>query len=228
MLAAGVAVVLLGECRADAARVRAAGAALRLMRQVDPLAPGQRLPLDRSRREVADSRRVQRHARPPRAGAARQRPPRARRPGGGASSHRARAARRARPGADRVCCSSSAQRAQAPASMQASSRRSREATARAALDDVRRHRAPAAPRGTRRPRPGQRAVSLCRRSAEHSGLRVEPDLASELPRARPEAELVVYRVAQESLTNAFATPKRDAVRAVTLDACDGASHCRAR
>jgi two-component system sensor histidine kinase UhpB len=45
-------------------------------------------------------------------------------------------------------------------------------------------------------------ISLCRRIGQHSGVRIEPDLANEVPSISPETELVIYRVAQESLTNA--------------------------
>ena len=45
-------------------------------------------------------------------------------------------------------------------------------------------------------------ATLCERVAEHTELRIDTDLRPELPPVSPEAELVVYRVAQESLTNA--------------------------
>ena len=45
-------------------------------------------------------------------------------------------------------------------------------------------------------------ISLCRRMGEPSGVRIETDLANKLPSMSPETELVIYRVAQESLTNA--------------------------
>jgi two-component system sensor histidine kinase UhpB len=44
-------------------------------------------------------------------------------------------------------------------------------------------------------------TELSRRFAESSGIRVERRLSSELPRLTEDAELAVYRVAQESLTN---------------------------
>ena len=43
--------------------------------------------------------------------------------------------------------------------------------------------------------------SLCTAAAAHDGLRVERELELERRRVSPEVELVVYRVAQESLTN---------------------------
>ena len=45
-------------------------------------------------------------------------------------------------------------------------------------------------------------ISLCRRIGQQSGVRIEPDLANKVPSISPETELVIYRVAQESLTNA--------------------------
>jgi two-component system sensor histidine kinase UhpB len=45
-------------------------------------------------------------------------------------------------------------------------------------------------------------ISLCRRIGQQSGVRIETELANGLPAASPETELVIYRVAQESLTNA--------------------------
>jgi two-component system sensor histidine kinase UhpB len=45
-------------------------------------------------------------------------------------------------------------------------------------------------------------ISLCRRIGQQSGVRIEPDLANNVPSTSPETEVVIYRVAQESLTNA--------------------------
>jgi two-component system sensor histidine kinase UhpB len=45
-------------------------------------------------------------------------------------------------------------------------------------------------------------ITLCSRMAEQSGLRIEREFARDLPALSEETELVVYRVAQESLTNA--------------------------
>jgi two-component system sensor histidine kinase UhpB len=44
-------------------------------------------------------------------------------------------------------------------------------------------------------------ISLCRRMGQHSGVRIEPELANDIPGVSSETELVIYRVAQESLTN---------------------------
>jgi two-component system, NarL family, sensor histidine kinase UhpB len=45
-------------------------------------------------------------------------------------------------------------------------------------------------------------ISLCRRIGHQSGARIESDLTNDLPATSPEMDLVIYRVAQESLTNA--------------------------
>ena len=48
-------------------------------------------------------------------------------------------------------------------------------------------------------------LTLCRRMGRHSGVRVQPelDLPDGMPALSPETELVIYRVAQEALTNAI-------------------------
>jgi two-component system sensor histidine kinase UhpB len=46
-------------------------------------------------------------------------------------------------------------------------------------------------------------ITLCRRVSEQAGIRIEQHFESGLPPLAPEAELVIYRVAQESLTNAI-------------------------
>jgi two-component system sensor histidine kinase UhpB len=46
-------------------------------------------------------------------------------------------------------------------------------------------------------------ITLCTRMSAQSAIRVERNFASGLPPLAPEAELVIYRVAQESLTNAI-------------------------
>jgi two-component system, NarL family, sensor histidine kinase UhpB len=50
---------------------------------------------------------------------------------------------------------------------------------------------------------GNALITLCRRLANQSGVRIGPSLAPGLPGLRPEVELVVYRVAQEAITNAL-------------------------
>jgi two-component system sensor histidine kinase UhpB len=44
-------------------------------------------------------------------------------------------------------------------------------------------------------------AALCERVAEHAQVRIQPELTADLPPLSPEVELVIYRVAQESLTN---------------------------
>ena len=44
-------------------------------------------------------------------------------------------------------------------------------------------------------------IALCTRTSRQGGLEVERQLSSELPPLSPELELVIYRVAQEALTN---------------------------
>jgi two-component system sensor histidine kinase UhpB len=44
-------------------------------------------------------------------------------------------------------------------------------------------------------------IALCRRSSTQGGIRVEKNLATDLPALSAELELVIYRVAQEALTN---------------------------
>jgi len=44
-------------------------------------------------------------------------------------------------------------------------------------------------------------IALCRRSSVQGGIRVEHDLTTDLPALSSDLELVVYRVAQEALTN---------------------------
>jgi two-component system, NarL family, sensor histidine kinase UhpB len=46
-------------------------------------------------------------------------------------------------------------------------------------------------------------ISLCRRMGQQSGVRIEPKLANHIPGVSSETELVIYRVAQESITNAI-------------------------
>jgi two-component system sensor histidine kinase UhpB len=52
---------------------------------------------------------------------------------------------------------------------------------------------------------GNALLTLCRRMARHSGVRVEPelDLPGGMPDLPADTELVIYRVAQEALTNAI-------------------------
>ena len=62
---------------------------------------------------------------------------------------------------------------------------------------------------------------LCERFAERSGLAVSQQVADPLPELSPDEELVVYRVAQEALTN-VARHSRATEADLTLDREDGA------
>ena len=64
-------------------------------------------------------------------------------------------------------------------------------------------------------------ASLCERVAEHSGVRIGATLAPELPQMSPEAELVIYRIAQEGLTNVVRHAQAAGAH-VTLHADDAA------
>jgi two-component system sensor histidine kinase UhpB len=75
-------------------------------------------------------------------------------------------------------------------------------TAHKGLDDVRRIGRELRPEALDDLGLGNAVIALCRRTATQSGLRVAHHLGT-LPPLRPEVELVVYRVAQEALTNAL-------------------------
>jgi two-component system sensor histidine kinase UhpB len=72
---------------------------------------------------------------------------------------------------------------------------------RASLDDVRRIARELRPEALDDLGLHNALITLCSRVSEQGGLRVERRLESGLPRLEPDVELVVYRVAQESLTN---------------------------
>jgi two-component system sensor histidine kinase UhpB len=63
-------------------------------------------------------------------------------------------------------------------------------------------------------------ITLCTRMAQQSGLRVVRDFGRDLPSLPEETELVVYRIAQESLTNAARHAKATEAR-VSLAQTDG-------
>jgi two-component system sensor histidine kinase UhpB len=70
-------------------------------------------------------------------------------------------------------------------------------------------------------------ITLCSRVSGQEGVRVDRQLAGGLPRLDPDVELVVYRVAQEALTNVVR--HADAKHAtVSLEAEDGAVVLRVR
>lgn len=62
-------------------------------------------------------------------------------------------------------------------------------------------------------------IALCRRSSIQGDIRVEQNLATDLPALAPELELVIYRVAQEALTNVLrhAGASRASVSLTRLD-----------
>ena len=63
-------------------------------------------------------------------------------------------------------------------------------------------------------------AALCERVAAHTHARIHPDLAQDVPALSPEAELVIYRVAQESLTNVVRHARAAHVR-LSLRNADG-------
>lgn len=75
---------------------------------------------------------------------------------------------------------------------------------RSSIDDVRRISRELRPEALDDLGLANALLILCRRMGRHTGVRVEPDLdlANGLPHLPPETELVLYRVAQEGLTNA--------------------------
>jgi two-component system sensor histidine kinase UhpB len=172
-----------------------------LMRRVDPLAPGQRIEIERQAAEVAELShafndmldRLERERRDS-----------ARRALDAQEDERRRMARELHDEIGQTLTGVVLQletlEARAPEELRAELR-SLEASARAGIEEVREL--------ARRLRPealddfGLRSalVSLGSDLAEHSGLRVSPRLAGDLPTLSQEDELVVYRVAQESLVN---------------------------
>ena len=172
-----------------------------LMRRVDPLAPGQRIEVERQAAEVAELShafndmldRLERERRDS-----------ARRALDAQEEERRRMARELHDEIGQTLTGVVLQletlERRAPEALRAELR-SLEAAARAGIEEVREL--------ARRLRPealddfGLRSalVSLGSDLAEHSGLRVSPRLAGDLPTLSREDELVVYRVAQESLVN---------------------------
>ena len=172
-----------------------------LMRRIDPLAPGQRIEIERQAAEVAELShafndmldRLERERRDS-----------ARRALDAQEDERRRMARELHDEIGQtltgVVLALETLEDRAPAELQAELR-SLEASVRSGIEEVRDL--------VRRLRPealddfGLRSalVSLGSELSEHSGLRVSPHLDGELPTLSREDELVVYRVAQESLVN---------------------------
>jgi two-component system sensor histidine kinase UhpB len=170
------------------------------MRRVDPLAPGQRIEIERHAAEVAELSqafndmldRLERERRDS-----------ARRALDATEEERRRVARELHDEIGQTLTGVVLQletlEPRAPEELQAELR-SLEASVRAGIEEVREL--------VRRLRPealdfGLRSalVSLGSDLSEHSGLRVSPQLDGNLPALSSEDELVVYRVAQESLVN---------------------------
>jgi two-component system sensor histidine kinase UhpB len=90
---------------------------------------------------------------------------------------------------------------------------------RASLDDVRRIARELRPEALDDLGLANALISLCRRVDDQSGLRAQVRIPETLPRLSPEVELVVYRVAQESLTNVIRHARAHRAEvAVTADA----------
>jgi two-component system, NarL family, sensor histidine kinase UhpB len=198
-----------------------------LMRRIDPLEPGRRIELARQAAEVAQLTeafndmldRLERERRDS-----------ARRALEAQEGERRRIARELHDEIGQTLTGVVLQletlEARAPEELRAELR-SLEASARAGIEEVREL--------ARRLRPealdgfGLRSalVSLGSDLSEHSGLRIAPRLDAELPTLSPEDELVVYRVAQESLVNVVRHAR--ATRAeISLRAENGAVVLRVR
>ena len=173
----------------------------RVMRSVDPHAPGRRLALQRGDSEVTELRDAfnamldrleheRRHS--------------GRRALAAQENERRRLARELHDEIGQtltgVVLQLEALQRAAPAELQAAIVDAQE-TARSGVEDMRE-----IARGLRPPALdefGLRSalVSLAAQMSDHSGVRVRPHLAERLPALAPEQDLAIYRVAQESLTN---------------------------
>ena len=209
----------------------------RVMRRVDPHAPGRRLTLERADSEVAELRDAfnamldrleheRRHS--------------GRRALAAQENERRRLARELHDEIGQtltgVVLQLEAMQRAAPAELQQPIIEAQE-TARSGVEDMRE-----IARGLRPPALdafGLRSalVSLASQISDRSGVRVRPQLAERLPTLAPEQDLAIYRVAQESLTNVArhadasqvdlsltATGRGDVELRVRDDGCGIASH----
>jgi two-component system sensor histidine kinase UhpB len=94
------------------------------------------------------------------------------------------------------------------------------ASAHASLDEVRRLARELRPEALDDLGLGNALITLCRRMAAEGDVRVEPHLEPGMPALSPDAELVLYRVAQEAITNALRHARASRID-VTLHAEDG-------
>jgi two-component system sensor histidine kinase UhpB len=109
--------------------------------------------------------------------------------------------------------------ASAPADLQPRLWEAREAT-RTTLEDIRRIARELRPEALDDLGLGPALIALTKGFSDRTGVRVDRRLASELPPLTPEAELVIFRVAQESLTN-IARHAESANATVQLSATEG-------
>jgi two-component system sensor histidine kinase UhpB len=107
----------------------------------------------------------------------------------------------------------------APGDQQGAALRRAAGSVRASLDDVRRIARELRPEALDDLGLANALIALCRRVDAQSGLQARAHIAETLPLLPPETELVVYRVAQESLTNVIRHAEaRHSEVAVTADA----------
>ncbi len=111
--------------------------------------------------------------------------------------------------------------AEGPAQARGPALRTAAGAIRASLEDVRRIARELRPEALDDLGLSNALLALCRRVSAQGAVRVTPHLAHHLPPATPEVELVVYRVAQESLTNVVRHARATAVE-LTLTGVDGA------
>ena len=94
-------------------------------------------------------------------------------------------------------------------------------TALQSLDDLRRIGRELRPEALDDLGLGNALITLCRRMSEQGGVRVTPRLEPGLPPLAREAELVVYRIAQEAITNAIRHADASHIRLIVAPRGDG-------